>query len=277
MRTPSKSRRFVVVAAVLATFAVMAASPAAADPSESQGGWAHAGYNPIPSKIPGNVDSVAFEANALNEFGDEVGLGGTGRALESMSVVLSSWGCSESGAWYSKTCVTSEDATFDVPLTFTIYADNAGIPGAVLATRTKTVAVPYRPSASAKCTGTDAGKWYSERDRTCYNGLSRVVTMDMPRVSLPAQVIWTVKFNTTHYGPNPIGQQTACYGTSNGCGYDSLNVGIKSFPRAPFVGTDISVDTVLWNGTPWTDVGWAGYRPLGAIALRSGGSQRGRD
>ena len=84
------------------------------------------------------------------------------------------------------------------------------------------------------------------------------------KVALPANVIWTVEYNTSHYGPAPIGQNTACYGTSGGCGYDSLNIGLNSFPGAPFSGTDVNEDQVFINGT--FDSGWTGLRPLGAIA-----------
>ena len=57
------------------------------------------------------------------EFGDQVILGGAGRKLQSMSVVLVSWGC-QSGHWYSGDCVTPPGASFEVPLTFNIYADD---------------------------------------------------------------------------------------------------------------------------------------------------------
>ena len=213
----------------------MAASPASADPRESDGHSADRGYNAIPDKVPGNVPSVGFEATATRDFGDEVGLGGRARTLDSMSVVMSSWGCSESGTWHTGDCVTSRGATFDVPLTFTIYADNAGVPGAVLATRTRTVAVQYRPSASPKCTDANNvpnGKWYSTKDHTCYNGFAQTIEMNLPDVTLPDQVIWTVKYNTTHYGEVPVGETAECFTASGGCGYDALNVGAESFPNA---------------------------------------------
>jgi hypothetical protein len=263
-----------VGAVALGTLVVMTASPASADARESDGHSADRGYNAIPDKVPGNVPSEAFEATATKEFGDEVGLGGRARTLDSMSVVMSSWGC-EDGGWTTRDCVTSRGATFDVPLTFTIYADNAGAPGAVLATRTKTVAVHYRPSASPKCTDANDGKWYSDKDHTCYNGFAQTVEMNLPDVTLPDQVIWTVKYNTSHFGPAPIGQSTDCYGTSNGCGYDSLNVGAESFPNAPFAGTDINENQVFRNGamTDPAEDPWTGYRPLGAITVRSHGDQ----
>lgn len=202
----------------MGTFAVMAAIPAGASPSASSGGSGQDGYNAIPSKVSGNVPSWGFEAYQTTEFGDEVGLGGSARTLQSMSVLMSSWGC-ESGFWYTGDCLTSPGTTFDVPLTFTIYEDHLGVPGALLAEDTQNVAVQYRPSASADCTG---GRWYNSKDRTCYNGLPQTVKMTFPNVTLPARtlpdkVIWTVKYNTTTYGPHPIGV-SACYTEPGGCG-----------------------------------------------------------
>lgn len=247
-------------------FAVMAASPASADPSASAGGSAQPGYNAIPAHVSENVPSVGFEATSTKEFGDAVGLGGKGRMLQSMSVLFSSWGC-QSGS--GVTCVTDPGATFDVPVTFTVYeSDIAGnlINPVPLAQRTQTVAVAYRPSASPECTGSDAGKWYNTTDRTCYNGFPQTVRMDMPTVALANQVIWTVKYGTMHYGASPIGEGAACF-VAGGCGYDSLNVGVWSYPNAPFSGTDLNEDLIFvdssWSGMTAND--WIGYRPLGAI------------
>jgi hypothetical protein len=273
VKRQNKSQLVLVGAVALGMFAVMAASPASADASESDGRSADRGYNAIPNKVPGNVPSEGYEANGTREFGDEVVLGGRAGTLDSMSVVMSSWGC-EDGSWTTKDCLTSRAATFDVPLTFTIYADNAGIAGEVLATRTKTVAVQYRPSASPKCSdanGLPTGQWYSQKDRTCYNGFAQTIEMNLPDVALPDKVIWTVKYNTTHYGDAPVGPTAACYTASGGCGYDALNVGAESFPNAPFAGTDVNEDQVYRNGV--MEPGWTGYRPLGAITTQSRGDR----
>lgn len=254
----------------MGTFAMMAATPASASPSASNGGSGQAGYNAIPKDLPGNMPSQAFQATQTSEFGDEVALGGSARTLKSMSVVMSSWGC-ESGSWVTRDCLTSPGTTFDVPLTFTIYADNGGAPGAVLATRTKTVAVQYRPSASPECTLADAGKWYDSKDGTCYNGFAQTIKMHLDDVTLPAQVIWSVKFNTTSYGEVPNGTDAPCFRSSGGCGYDSLNLGVWSFPGAPFSGTDINENQVFRNGVMETGPAidpWTGYRPLGTIVTK---------
>jgi hypothetical protein len=187
-----------------------------------------------------------------------------------MSVLFSSWGCT-SGGWTTKDCVTTTGATFDVPLTFTIYNDINGAPGAKLAEQNKTVAFDYRPSASSNCTGINEGKWFNAADSTCNNGKIQTVKMDFAAgVTLPEHVIWTVKYNTTHYGPAPIGEAAACFKAS-GCGYDSLNIGVESFPNAPFTGTDLDENQVFVNGTMQTGPAndpWTGYRPLASIVTK---------
>jgi hypothetical protein len=257
-------KRLFLIFAVECALIGVTMSMSMAGTSSSAGGSAKAVYNAIPSKVTGNVPSFGAEAYAWNEFGDEVGLGGTARSLQSMSVVFSSWGC-ESGHWYSGDCSTTSGATFNVPLTFTIYADNSGTPGAVLAQQTQTVNVPYRPSASATC---GDGRWYNSKDRTCYNGFPQTIKMTfLGGVTLPSQVIWSVAYDTTHYGYNPIGETAPCFTSSGGCGYDSLNVGAKSFPNAPFVGTDTdeALAFVCRAAGCSMEGDYTGYRPLGAI------------
>lgn len=249
----------------LATLLAVGTVPAVAKPGASAGGAAQDGYNAIPSMVSGNVPSVGFQASQTNEFGDEVALGGSGRSLQSMSVVLSSWAC-QSGSWYSGDCWTAPGATFDVPITFTVYADGAGAPGSVIARNTRTFAVAYRPSASPQCTGEDEGKWYNAQDRTCYNGVPQTVTTRFAGQALGDQVFWSVAFSTSGYGPIPQGYDQPCSSSSGGCAYDSLNVGVFSFPHAPYSGADVSEGQVLRNGA--VESGWSGYRPLGALVAK---------
>jgi hypothetical protein len=39
-------------------------------------------------------------------------------------------------------------------------------------------------------------------------------------------VVFRIAYNTTHFGYAPIGESASCYGTSGGCGFDSLNVAL---------------------------------------------------
>jgi len=245
-----------IVAACLLMGGVSAVSPAFAGTGSSSGGSATSGYNAIPSNVNGNVTSEAFQADRTTEFGDEVGLSGKSRTLNSMTVLLSSWAC-QTGAWETNDCATTPGATFPVDMTFNVYADSAGTPGAVLATKTQTVNVAYRPSASAICATISVdgipqtGKWYNKADKTCYNGFPQTVKMAMPSATLSDNVIWSVNYLT--------------YNTNGGLSgpADSLNVGANTFANAPFSGTDVNEDQVFRNGV--MESGWTGYRPLGAI------------
>lgn len=255
MKARSTIHRALLAAVAISMLAIIGGTPALAKPASS-GGTAAAAYNAIPSKVPGNVPSRGFECCQTDEFGDEVGLGGTTRTLQSMSVVLSSWGC-EFGSWNLGDCVTTPGETFEVPITFKIY--DATTPTVVLAQTTEIINVQYRPSASTIC---GDGRWYNTKDHTCYNGFVQTVKMTMPSVVLTDQVIWSVAYNTTSSGHIPVGP-TACNIESGGCGYDSLNVGVFSAPNAPYAGTDIDADEVFRNGV--MEAGHAGFRPLGMI------------
>jgi hypothetical protein len=223
----------------------------------------------------------AFQAQRTSEFGDEVQFGDTERELASIEVVMSSWAC-ESGSM--TTCTTTPGATFTHPITMNIYAvDESGAtaaPGALLASRTENSVIPFRPSAdNTNCTG---GRWFNTATGTCHNGLAFRLEFDFPAgTTLPERVIWTVAYNTTHAGANPIGTGAACYSTPTGCPYDSLNVGAQTFPGAPYQGIDVDPDAVFLNSTDpaaYCDGGaggtsvlrfdspcWTDYKPLGKI------------
>lgn len=270
MQKPNKPHRLAVVAIALGMLAIMGGSALAK--TSSSGGTGGVVYNAIPSKLPGSVPSHAFEAQQTTEFGDQVILGGTGRNLQSMSVVLVSWGC-QSGTWFDGDCVTPSGASFEVPLTFNIYDDQGGtqVPGDLIASQTKTVNVQYRPSASDKC---GDGRWYSKTDHTCYNGFAQTFKASFASgTTLPDEVIWSVAYSTTHYGSAPYGEDEACFTSSGGCGYDSLNVGAFSAANAPYVGTDVNEDEafvcrqdLLLAISCSMEPGWTGARPLGAIS-----------
>ncbi len=236
-------------------------------------------YSSIPATLPGNVSSLGFEATSTAEFGDVVALGPGPRHLERVRVVLSSWGC-EDGTWHGGDCATTPGATFGHPLTLNLYGVGpGGTVGSLIASKTETFDIPYRPSADpVNCTG---GRWFD--GTTCFNGLAVVATWDFSNevVSLPSQVAWTVAYDTTHHGANPIGTGASCYSESGGCGYDSLNVGAQTFPGTPFQGGDVDPAGALLSST-WAgaycdggiggtgslrvDTGcWAGFTPLAEI------------
>ena len=203
-------------------------------------------YDSTITPLPGNQPSVGAEAFAFNEFGDGITFAGTSRTLVNATVTLSSFAC-QSGTWFSGNCVTTPGATFTIPITFNIYNAGSPTPGSQIATVTQNITVPYRPSAdNVNCTGADAGKWYDSSSGLCFNGIATNVTFDFSslNVVLPNSVVYGLQYNTTHFGPNPIGESATCFGTSAGCPYDSLNIALS--PTVT-VGTKPFFNTVYQN------------------------------
>jgi hypothetical protein len=241
-------------------------------------GDSNVAYNSMPTDVVNCINpATGFEATSTNEFGDLVNLAPTSGTHVSLQVDFQSFAC-QSGHWYDATCSSASGATFDWPITANLY-DPAGSGGLTtpIATVTTTQTIPYRPSADPSCPAVGSSNvvgaaWQNPQapGGQCQNSIGKVLTFNFPNViTLPSQVVWTVAFNTSDYGASPQGTQ-ACTGTSGGCPYDSLNVGDKSYPNAPYAGTDPSEDTVyLSQGNPagslQAQAGWTGFRPLGEI------------
>jgi hypothetical protein len=79
--------------------------------------------------------------------------------------------------------------------------------------------------------------------KSCFNGLATNVTFAFAGETLPNSVTYAIAYDTTHYGFSPIGESAACFTSSGGCGYDSLNVAVSSDTS---VGTDSG--NVLFDG-----------------------------
>src|SRR5262245_12935784 len=113
-------------------------------------GNTNAAYNAIPTDVEHCAPpSLGFEANQVNEFGDEVTLDTTaGTKLQSMTVDFQSYGCETSGHWHTGDCVTPAAAgTFTVPggITANVY-DPADLTTPI-AWSTINPNIPFRPSA----------------------------------------------------------------------------------------------------------------------------------
>ncbi len=235
-------------------------------------------YDSIGATVPSNVSSVGFEATATKEFGDLVQLAPGARQLTSVDLLLSSWGC-QFGGW-NALCTTTPGASFTHSLTLNIYRSTPGVGtgvGALVATKTQTFTIPYRPSSDLfHCTS--GQQWWDGAN--CKSGLAVPVTFTFANEIVPTDLIWTVTYNTTHAGYSPIGESAPCYTSAGGCGYDSLNIGAQNITPNPVSGTDLDADSVLWNTTyaaNYTDGGtggvgvnrfdtnWTGYRPTARI------------
>ncbi len=214
-----------------------------------------------PSAV-GNIPSVGAEAYAFNEFGNQVTL--TGTHLSKVTVTMSSWGC-QTGHWNTGDCHSASGSKFAETITFNIYnapAPNSDVPGSLIASVTKPFNIPYRPSASyAHCFNSQAGEWWDSTLHSCFNGKAVNISFAF-NTNLPStNIVFGIAYNTTHYGYNPIGEGASCYGSSGGCGYDSLNIGLSQDPTDLTAGSDPNPGTV-WQyssqGSEYCDGGAAG-------------------
>ena len=208
---------------------------------------AQAIYSSIPSPLPPSVESLGPEAYGFAELGDGlVFTPGTSRLLGGVSVVMVDWACQQ-GSWTvvapgAGSCVTTPGSTFSQAITLNIFAVVPGTPpspGALLATSTQTFQIPFRPSSDpVHCT--DGQRWFSTADSACHYGLATPIRFDFTGLTLPDQVIIGIEFNTTTYGPHPLGTQPC----SPNCPYDSLNISALGNPT---VGSNVDPTSVFVN------------------------------
>lgn len=215
---------------------------------------------------PGNVVSEAFEATQTAQFGNEITLTRSAK-VANVVITMSSWGC-QSGSWFADDCVTTPGSKFTEPITLNLFqapASNpttqpdfvgSGLPGTPILSVTKTFAIPYRPSANhTKCIGDEAGAWFDAKLGECFNGLATNITFNLTSLSLtlPKTFVFGIAYNTSDYGAAPYGDATACHSTSEGCGYDLLNVGLSQDPDNLNKGTD------PYPGYVWENTTYAPY------------------
>ena len=239
-----------------------------------------AAYNAIPFQADNcQPQSYAFESNSVSEFGNGVALAAnTGRTLVSLNVVFSSFACGVSGIWYDGTCQTTPGQTFDWPITANIYAVNDLT--TPLATVTQIQTIPYRPSADPMHCPDSPYSWFNPLNITnsptspgkCQDSIVTVLTFTFTTpVTLPDQVVWTVEFNTTGSGPDPVGP-APCNSSPAGCPYDALNVGAKTYPGSPYAGTNIDPNGAYQNSTLSDSYFDHGAGGLGFLRLDTGPS-----
>lgn len=227
-------------------------------------------YDAIPSPLPPNVASVGFEATSTSEFGDYVHLAGTNRVLNTVTVTMSDW------ALYSDYAANpnyaGNAATWSHPITLNVYSNHLGANGApdtLLATKTVSITIPWRPAADPTCSPATA---WRAGDGQCYNGIAFNAVFDLSSLSapLPNDVIVGIAYNTADYGLAPIHAAGP---------YNSLNVGAPTNGVAT-VGTDDNADNVFWNTSFagfYADGGTAGvgifredtnWAPNGTVAFK---------
>lgn len=205
-------------------------------------------FNSVPDQLPPNVSSYGPEAYAFAQLGDAITLAPGKRVLKNVTVTLSDWAC-QTGTWsVVDSCVTATGATFPQAITFNIYGlNNDGSVGSMIATKTQTFDIAFRPSSDhTVCDGT---AWLAPNNN-CYHGLAQNVTFGFKalNVHLPNSLVYGISFDTTHYGPSPIGESTTCFAdTTTGCAYDALNIAAAA--GAPKRGTDLHLGGFYIDGT----------------------------
>jgi hypothetical protein len=211
-------------------------------------------YDNITSPQPANVPSLGYEATSTSEFGGQLGLAGSERTNPNVTVLMSSWAC-QTGNWYGG-CVTTPGSTFMHPVTLNVYNVNAdNSVGSVIATKTTTFTMPFRPS-SDNCGG-DSTAW-TAADSSCNHGLAFPITFNLSGVTLPNKVIVGVAYNTAHYGAQPLGVTGP---------YDSLNVGLVGNPT---VGTALPTANDAYLNSSWSGAYCDGNLGTGTFRLDAG-------
>lgn len=243
-------RRVTAVFALAVAGVLFAPLPAQAATSDA--------YDAIPDTLAPSYVSLGYQATQTAEFGDLVELSGTDRDLETVTIVMVNWAC-ETGS--GTDCETTPGSSFSHPVTVNIYAEGADpLPGALLATVTQDVNVPFRPSADGvNCQG---GRWYHEATGNCSNGFAFEVPFDFSSlaVTLPDRVVVSVAYSTQTYGAAPLGV---------GGPFNSLNVALAT--TAPSVGTDVDPATTYWNTLHADWYGDAGAAGSGILRNDAGG------
>ncbi len=152
-------------------------------------------YNSFPAPQPANVLSLEYQASATSEFDDLIQLGGAGRDLANVMVLMSDWAQASTYGFL--------DPSWDRPLILNLdYVNNSGgnaAPGAPIASRTNAI------------------HWRAEGDGSSYLGLAFTVAFDFTGITVPHEFIYDLAFNTMTPGNNPIGAPGP---------YKSLNFGL---------------------------------------------------
>jgi uncharacterized repeat protein (TIGR01451 family) len=191
-------------------------------------------YDSIPNPLPPNVPSEAFQASHVAEWGDEITFAGSNRNITQVTLVISDWSTAANYPTYPG----ASGPTWNYPITLNLYnVDNSGSnppqPGTLIATRTATFAIPWRPASDPTCA--DPTRWRAS-DGNCYGGLAFKVTFDFTGTVVPNQLIYGVAINTSTFGAAPVGVVGP---------YDGLNFGFAQVP--PSIGSNPFPDSAFLN------------------------------
>lgn len=203
-------------------------------------------YDAIPSPLEPNYPSQPFQAQQTHEFGDYVHLADTDRLLNTVTVTLANWAKASTPAnqdFCAANAANCDATGFFWPITVNVYSnhlDAGGAPDTVLATKTITTHVPWRPESDPSCGATSNGTGWKDND-ICYDysGIAANASFDLSDTNtvLPDDVIVGFAYNTQTYGAAPTGVDGP---------YNSLNIAVPP-NNVVTVGTDDSADETFWN------------------------------
>lgn len=217
-------------------------------------------FSTLPDTLPGSFPSLGYQATASDQLGDHIAFAGVDRDLQTVRVSLTNWACENDfdpvpGGWDpnrgpTEACATTPGSSYSHPITLNLFAvDNTGpdpAVGALIATKTATFSIPFRPSwDSVNCAANDpvsdapfGGTWYDPVLATCVHGFAFTIDFDFSadNVVLPDEIVYGLAFNTGSYGAAPIGATGP---------YDSLNFSLNQVP--PYAGTDAEPGTLFWD------------------------------
>ena len=251
------------LALVLATAGLTMSQFATATPARAAGAPI---YNSIPAVYPPSFSSLGYQAQQTSEFGDHVVFAGTNRVVETISIGLNDWACESDftltqpgNVWVPTAdplaCVTTPGSTFVHPITLNIYeVDNSGLDpaaGAVIASITQDVDIPFRPSADALSCGDR--RWFNAGTASCHNGFAFNVDFDLTSLALelPDEAIVSIAYNTQSYGAVPIASPGP---------FNSLNVSLATV--AATVGAEAEPDVMFrdFGGSGFLrETGWSPF------------------
>lgn len=173
-------------------------------------------YNTVPSPLPPSNASRGYEATSTGEFGNLIQFTGDNPyTLVSATVAMDTWAlASNYTADFGKSIggVAITSAGFTIPLTLNIYdVGPEDTVGSSIETATIDAFIPWRNAPDP--TDCPSGSGYPNNinqqwlgpDGNCYNGQLMTVTLNLPGVAVPGQVIYGLAFNTPNYGTEPTG------------------------------------------------------------------------
>jgi len=198
------ARGLALVSAAALTLVGVCVAQAASAPSASAVPTSAVVFDSLPATNPGSLASYGMQAYQMREFGQRLQLGGTARMLGSIEIGFVDWAC-ENWASGATPCTTTPGAAFTVPVTVNVYEAGASdeTVGDRIATTSKDVEVPFRPSADEAC---GDNRWSPNGGADCFNGyyFTEVFGFEENPV-LPDDVVVSVAYDTRTQGFEPTG------------------------------------------------------------------------